>query len=134
MERRSWWWLTSNPGKLTGLPVKAYGPFATPATVPAQEFLASNHFSHAGTWNVLGRSRDAFSAALNDKQAATWYWFDSGADRLARIMNIRTENDFQVAVLGAYYLVDFGRAPFRLTNQMHLATDPGAHSGNFMPD
>ena len=68
---------------------------------------ASNHFTHAGTWNVLGRSRDAFSAALNDEQAATWYWFDSGTNRLARIMNIRTENDFRVAVLGAYYLVDF---------------------------
>ena len=102
-----WWWLTSNPDKLTGLPVKAYGPLATSAEVPAQDFLASNHFSHAGTWNVLGRSRDAFSAALNDEQAATWYWFDSGTDRLARIMNIRTENDFKVAVLGAYYLVDF---------------------------
>ena len=117
-----WWWLTSNPGKLTGLPVKAYGPFATPAAVPAQEFLASNHFSHAGTWNVLGRSRDAFSAALNDKQAATWYWFDSGADRLARIMNIRTENDFQVAVLGAYYLVDFPsfrRLPSSTLGRLH---------------
>ena len=101
-----WWWLTSNPEK-PGLPVKAYGPFATSAEVPAQDFLTSNHFTHAGTWNVLGRSRDAFSAALNDEQAATWYWFDSGTNRLARIMNIRTENDFRVAVLGAYYLVDF---------------------------
>ena len=102
-----WWWLISNPGKLNGLPVEAYGPFTTPAAVPAQDFLASNHFSHAGTWNVLGRPRDAFSGAINDTQAATWYWFNSGVDRLARIMNIRTENDFQVAVLGAYYLVDF---------------------------
>jgi hypothetical protein len=105
-----WWWLISNPGKPTGLPDKAYGPFVTPAMVPAQDFLASNHFSHAGTWNVLGRSRDSFSAAATVKQPATWYWFNSGTDRLARIMNIATqdtENDFKVAVLGAYYLVDF---------------------------
>jgi hypothetical protein len=106
-EETEWWWLNSNPGKLTGLPLKAYGPFVTPAAVPTPDFLARNHFSHAGTWSVLGRTRAAFSAALNDRQAATWYWFDSGADRLARIMNIRLDNDFQVAVLGAYYLVDF---------------------------
>ena len=71
---------------------------------------------------MLGRSRDAFSAALNDKQAATWYWFNSGADRLARIMNIRTENDFQVAVLGAYYLVDFPsfrRLPSSTLGRLH---------------
>jgi hypothetical protein len=68
-----WWWLTSNPDKPIGLPVEAYGPFATLATVPAQDFFASNHFSHAGTWNVLGRPRDAFSAAISDNQAATWY-------------------------------------------------------------
>ena len=105
-----WWWLISNPGKPTGLPDKAYGPFATPAMVPAQDFLAGNHFSHTGTWNVLGRSRDSFSAAITEKQPATWYWFNSGTNRLARIMNIATdstENDFKVAVLGAYYLVDF---------------------------
>jgi hypothetical protein len=117
-----WWWLTSNPGKPTGLPSKAYGPFATSAAVPAQDFLARNHFSHAGTWNVLGRPRDAFSAALNDTQPATWYWFDSGSDRLARIMNITTENDFQVAVLGAYYLVDFPsfrRLPSSNLGQVH---------------
>ena len=102
-----WWWLISDPGKPAGLPAKAYGPFATPATVPDRDFLATKHFSHAGTWKVLGRPRDAFSAALDDQKAATWYWFDSGTDRLARIMNIRTSNDYQVAVLGAYYFVDF---------------------------
>jgi hypothetical protein len=105
-----WWWLISNPGRPTRLPNKAYGPFATSAAVPTQNFLANNHFTHAGTWNVLGRSRDSFSAAITDKQFATWYWFDSGTNRLARIMNIateNTENDFKVAVLGAYYLVDF---------------------------
>ena len=99
-----WWWLISNPGKPTGLPDKAYGPFATPAMVPAQDFLAGNHFSHTGTWIVLGRSRDSFSAAITEKQPATWYWFNSGTNRLARIMNIATdstENDFKVAVLGA---------------------------------
>jgi hypothetical protein len=31
-----WWWLNSNPDKLTGLPDKAYGPFATSAEVPSQ--------------------------------------------------------------------------------------------------
>jgi hypothetical protein len=75
--------------------------------VPAPDFLASNLFAHAGTWNVLSRPRDAFSAALDDERPATWYWFDSGSERLARIMNIRTDNDYRVAVLGAYYLVDF---------------------------
>jgi hypothetical protein len=109
-----WWWLMSDPGKPTGLPEKGYGPFAAQAMVPDQDFLVSNHFSHVGTWDVLGRSRDSFSSAIAEKRPATWYWFNSGTDHLARIMNIatetkelHTENDFKVAVLGAYYLVDF---------------------------
>ena len=56
---------------------------------------------------MLDQPRDAFSATVNNTQAATWYWFDSGTDRPARIMNITRMNDFRVAVLGAYYLVDF---------------------------
>jgi len=106
-EETEWWWLISSPARLRESPSKAYGPFATPAAVPTRDFLARSHFSHAGTWKMLGRTRDVFSGALNDTQAATWYWFDSGADRLARIMNIRAKNDYHVAVLGAYYLVDF---------------------------
>jgi hypothetical protein len=100
-----WWWLISDPGDPNGLPTKAFGPFTTAAAVPVQDFLASNDFSHAGTWNVLGRLRDAFSAR-RDAKVGTWYWFDSGTDNPARIMNIDGGNDFQIAVLGAYYLAD----------------------------
>src|SRR5262249_41863366 len=72
--------------------------------VPAQDFLERN-LTHAGTWDVLGRPCDAFSGRKT-AQAGTWYWFDSKSANLARIMNVDPRNDFQVAVLGAYYFVD----------------------------
>ena len=100
--------MISDPSKPDRLPICAFGPFATTAAVPAQDFLASNQFTHAGSWNVLGRLRDAFSANRKGK-SGTWYWFDSGTDKLARIMNVDGGNNFQIAVLGAYYLVDLQR-------------------------
>ena len=100
-----WWWLVSDPSNPNGLPTKTFGPFPTTAIVPARDFLATNAFSHAGTWKVLGRSRDSFSARRNAK-AGTWYWFDAGSNNLARIMNVDSRNDFQIAVLGAHYLAD----------------------------
>jgi hypothetical protein len=113
-----WWWLISDPSKPDGLPICAFGPFATAAAVPAQDFLASNQFAHAGTWNVLAQLRDAFSASKNAK-AGTWYWFNSGTHKLARIMNVDGGNNFQIAVLGAYYLVDLRR--FRRLSSSPLA-------------
>jgi hypothetical protein len=101
-----WWWLISNPSDPNGLPGEAFGPYATPSIVPPLDFLASKHFLHVGTWDVLTRSRDAFSGHNRDKAPPTWYWFDNGSNHLARIMNIDIRNDFAVAVLGAYYLVD----------------------------
>jgi hypothetical protein len=100
-----WWWSISDPSKPHALPICAFGPFATAATVPAQDFLASNHFTHVGTWNVLGVLREAFSARRKE-EAGTWFWFNSGTHKLARIMNVDGGNNFQIPVLGAYYLVD----------------------------
>jgi hypothetical protein len=97
--------LKQNRTEKSRLPICAFGPFSTAAAVPAQDFLASNQFTHAGSWNVPVRLRDAFSAN-RDGKAGTWYWFDSGTDKLARIMNVDGGNSFQIAVLGAYYLVD----------------------------
>jgi hypothetical protein len=62
-----WWWLMSDPGDRNGSPASSFGPFATRVSVPARDFLASNNFSHAGSWKVLGRSCDAFSACRSVK-------------------------------------------------------------------
>ena len=87
--------MTSNPGKLTGLPVKAYGPFATPAAVPAQEFLASNHLSHAGTWNVLGAAWGTVQKVSNLILNINVYTEDaeSGKMKFARSVDIRGNTD-----------------------------------------
>jgi hypothetical protein len=98
-----WWWLISDPGDRNGPPANSFGPFATRVSVPPRDFLAGNSFSHAGSWSVLGRSCEAFSARRSIKPA-TWFWFES--ENLTRIMNVDTPNDFQIPILGAYYFVD----------------------------
>jgi hypothetical protein len=70
-----WWWLISEPGDRNGPPANSFGPFATRVSVPPRDFLAGNSFSHAGSWSVLGRSCEAFSARRSIKPA-TWFWFE----------------------------------------------------------
>lgn len=125
-----WWWLISDPGDRNGPPASSFGPFATRVSVPARDFLAANNFSHAGSWNVLGRSCDAFSARRSVKAAGTWFWFES--ENLTRIMNVDTPNDFEIPILGAYYFVDLPTiepptsAPLRdLYKQCATATSGG---------
>jgi len=107
-DHTEWWWLISDPNDPNGLPTESFGPFSTTAVVPAPDFLIANAFSHAGTWNVLGASRDAFSSRKKAK-AGTWYWFDPSRGDPARIMNVDPRNDFKIAMLGAYYFADFAR-------------------------
>jgi hypothetical protein len=97
------WWLVSDPGDPNGPPAKSFGPFTTDVSVPPRDFLAANNFAHAGAWDVLGRSCDAFSAHRS-VAAGTWFWFES--EHLTRIMNVDIANDFKIPVLGAYYFVD----------------------------
>jgi hypothetical protein len=103
-----WWALVSDPGNPDGLPTKAFGPFATTAIVPPQDFLTTSGFSHAGTWEILGRSCDSFSGRANAK-SGTWYSFDGKTADLSRIMNVDNSNDFKIAILGAYYFADFAK-------------------------
>jgi hypothetical protein len=101
-----WWSLVSDPNKPNSLPTASFGPFNTAAIVPSLDFFIDNAFSHAGTWKVHGISRNAFSSRKR-AEAGTWYWFDPGSGVPARIMNVDQRNDFQIAMLGAYYFVDF---------------------------
>jgi hypothetical protein len=105
-----WWWLVSDPGHPERLPAQAIGPFTTTLAVPPQDFLSQAGLTHRGTWELYGRACDAF-AGRGHAKAGTWYWFDAASKELARtdlarIMNIDPANDFQVPILGAYYLVD----------------------------
>jgi hypothetical protein len=100
-----WWWLVSDPGHPERLPAQAIGPFTTTLAVPPPDFLSQTGLKHAGSWEIYGRACDAF-AGRSHATAGTWYWFDAGSGDLARIMNIDPANDFQVPILGAYYLVD----------------------------
>jgi hypothetical protein len=115
--RTNWWWLVSNPNTPNSLPTQIFGPFATAANVPAQDFLRGNGFSHVGAWRVQGRPCNAFSARRGTHpdsnnpgnavpNAATVLWFDAGSNRPTRLMNIDHGNDFRIAILGAYYIVD----------------------------
>src|SRR5437588_12876663 len=56
-------------------------------------------------WAVLGRACNAFSG-IKTVNKPVWYWFDESGN-LARILNYDPGNDFQIAIFGAYYLVDF---------------------------
>src|SRR5262249_46805036 len=103
--RTQWWWLISDPAAPDDLPAKAFGPFATAAIVPPPDLLRVNNLGHVGSWALLGRPCDAFSGRRNAR-AGTWYWFDA-TGALSRIMNYDPSNDFQIAIFGAYYLVDF---------------------------
>src|SRR5262249_52993029 len=103
--RTQWWWLISDPGQPDALPAKAIGPFATEATVPPPDFLSRNGLKHVGTWQIRGRSCDVFSGGRH-ADGGTWCWFDAKSGALARIMNIQPANDFQIPIIGAYYLVD----------------------------
>src|SRR5262249_30989874 len=70
-------------------------------------FLGANGFAYAGTWKVIGRDCDSYGAAPDpSKQPATWFWFATERDRLHRIMNVDPENDYKLAVLGAYYFAN----------------------------
>jgi hypothetical protein len=101
-----WWWLVSDPGHPERPPAQAIGPFTTTLVVPPPDFLSQAGLTHRGTWELYGRACDAFAGRSRVKTAGTWYWFDAASKDLARIMNIDPANDFQVPILGAYYLVD----------------------------
>jgi hypothetical protein len=102
-----WWWLVSDPGYSSDTPTGAFGPFTSTASVPGIDFLTTNQFTHAGSWNLHGKIHNAFSARNNARAAGTWYSFNSASGGLSRVMNIDNRNDFGIAVLGAYYLIEF---------------------------
>jgi hypothetical protein len=102
----TWYWLVSDPSKLSASPTSAYGPFQTTAQVPKPSFLADNGFVYVGSWNVVLKDCANFVAAKLPNQAGTWYTFDSQQSPL-RIMNVNAGNDYSVALLGAYYLANF---------------------------
>src|SRR5262249_4243172 len=126
----NWWWLVSDPNTPNGLPTHAFGPFTTAANVPDEDFLRSNAFSHVGAWKVQGRSCNAFSASRGMHpdpgnpgnaipNAATVLWFDARSNSPTRLMNIDRGNDFRIAILGAYYIVDL--PSFRSLGSSNLA-------------
>jgi hypothetical protein len=90
------------------VPAKAIGPFSTSLEVPPINFLSRNALKHAGTWRIRGRSCHAFSGC-KQAMAGSWFWFDPASGDLTRIMSIDPTNDFQIPLLGAYYLADFPR-------------------------
>jgi hypothetical protein len=100
-----WWWLISDPAAPDDAPAQAFGPFLTTAIVPSPDLLRINNLAHVGNWRVLGRPCDAFSGHRN-ATGGTWYWLNASG-KLSRIMNYDPCNDFQIAIFGAYYLVDF---------------------------
>lgn len=107
--RTVWYWIISDPSDPSPSAPSAllFGPFSTSATVPAPTFLAERGFAYTGTWNVVNQSCDGYSASPGGKAAATWFSYLTGTDTLSRIMNVDNTNDFQLPVLGAYYLVNF---------------------------
>jgi hypothetical protein len=108
-----WWWLVSDPSDSSGMPTASYGPFDSTANIPVPDFLGSNRFTHAGSWNIHGKMHNAFSSR-NAAQAGTWYFFDGIAGSLGRVMNVDNTNDFGVPILGADYLIEVSR--FRTTS------------------
>jgi hypothetical protein len=100
-----WWWLISDPAAPDRSPTKAFGPFATTATVPPPDLLRANNLTHAGSWAVRGRNCDAFSG-MKTPNKPIWYWFDE-AGNLSRILNYDACNEFEIAIFGAYFLADF---------------------------
>jgi hypothetical protein len=114
-----WWWLVSNPGEANGIPSAVFGPFSSTAIVPATDFLAANRFTHVGSWKIHELTHDSFSGRHTAK-AGTWYLFNSISGGLGRVMNVDNANDFGVAVLGAYYLIEV--FSFRTTTVSSLQT------------
>jgi hypothetical protein len=104
----TWYWLISDPADQSpNAPAQeGIGPFPTSAQVPLPTFLANAGFSYVGTWNVVNQPCDGFSASGNSV-AGTWFSFFSGTNTLSRIMNVDDTNDFEIPVLGAYYLANF---------------------------
>lgn len=107
----SWYWLMSDPADPdpNASVTAALGPFTTLAKVPAATFLGDQGFAYTGTWNIVNQSCDGYAGGGSSKnmQAATWFSFFSGTGSLSRIMNVDNTNDFQIPILGAYYLVNF---------------------------
>jgi hypothetical protein len=107
--RTTWYWEISNPSDPNPNPrsSKSFGPFETPTQVPKPTFLADTNFSYVGTWNVVNQACDGFSATAPSGQAGTWFSFLAQTSTPSRIMNVDDTNDFNIPVLGAYYLVNF---------------------------
>lgn len=101
-----WWSLVSNPDEDDSSPTAAEGPFPSGSHVPGPGFLRDQDFSHSGVWRVIGKQCNAFAGKRKAK-ASTWWWREAASDQPRRIMNIENGNDFGVAILGAYYFVDF---------------------------
>ena len=112
-----WWWLVSDPGDANGIPTAAFGPFSSIAGVPATDFLATNQFTHAGSWMIHGAMHNSFSGR-DTANAGTWYFFNSASGGLGRVMNVENTNDFKIAVLGAYYLAEV--SSFATTSSSNL--------------
>lgn len=102
------WLLSSRPDVENDVPDAAFGPIPVKTKVPNVNGLAQFGFNHAGTWQVLGRARDAFSGR-KAASPGTWFWFDSGSNRIGRIMNVAQSNDIGIPVLGSFYIIDFPR-------------------------
>jgi hypothetical protein len=100
-----WYWLVSDPS--TGIVTNSFGPFATTAKMPEMGILTTNGFSYIGSWNVVGSRCDQFSASPSGPNGTgTFYTFDAGTMNLRRVMNVSPNNDYAIAILGAYYFAN----------------------------
>jgi hypothetical protein len=104
----SWFWLVSDPKDPRPNQVKkAFGPYPTTVQVPTTTFLHDKGFSYIGTWKVVNRRCHGYCAAGPQNTPGTWFSFLRKSNKLSRIMNVNNTNDFNIPVLGAYYLVNF---------------------------
>ena len=122
-EQTKWWYIVSNPSSIEEQPKDIYGPFDCHSHVPADNFLKTNGFSHVGSWSVHGKASNAYAAKRASQypdasSTASWYWHESASNKLIRIMNTHNLNKYYVAIIGAYYLIDFTN--FKITPRLNL--------------
>jgi hypothetical protein len=97
-----WYWLTSTPGgSVTGY----YGPFETPLTVPAPDFIGAMKGRYGNTWPIMGTPCDGWVVPTDDEHGS-WYSFGTDSGNLSRIFTFDTGNPVKIPILGSYYLAN----------------------------